>query len=82
MQPMDPNMQSMRPQDLDEMLSRIEELAKTGSRDAARELLAEMQRMMENMQAGRPQMMQDGMTQVGCKEMGDLVAAKVAELAA
>lgn len=63
MQPMDPNMQSMRPQDLDEMLSRIEELARTGSRDAARELLAEMQRMMENMQAGRPQMMQDGMTQ-------------------
>ncbi len=72
MQPMDPNMQSMRPQDLDEMLSRIEELAKTGSRDAARELLAEMQRMMENMQAGRPQMMQDGMTQEMMEALNEL----------
>ncbi|WP_208979067.1 TIGR02302 family protein [Stappia stellulata] len=76
MQQMDPNAQSMRPQDLDEMLSRIEELAKTGSRDAARELLAQMQRMMENMQAGRPQMMQDGMTQEmmeALNELGEMI---------
>ncbi|SDU40661.1 TIGR02302 family protein [Stappia sp. ES.058] len=76
MQPMDPNAQSMRPQDLDEMLSRIEELAKTGSRDAARELLAQMQRMMENMQAGRPQMMQDGMSQEmmeALNELGEMI---------
>jgi len=63
MQPMDPNAQNVQPQDLDEMLSRIEELARQGSREAARELLAQMQRMLENLQAGRPQMMPDGMTQ-------------------
>ncbi|MFN3695490.1 MAG: DUF4175 family protein, partial [Ignavibacterium sp.] len=44
------------------MLKRIEELAKTGSRDAARELLAQMQRMLENLQTGRPQMAPDGLT--------------------
>lgn len=54
--------QSLSQQDLSEMLDRIEELARTGSRDAARELLAQMQQMLENLQAGRPQMMPDGMT--------------------
>ncbi|MBO0347099.1 TIGR02302 family protein [Roseibium sp. CAU 1637] len=58
MQPFSPQQQqSLSQQDLSEMLDRIEELAQTGSRDAARELLAEMQRMLENLQAGRPQMM-------------------------
>lgn len=62
MQPFNSNQQSMSQQDLSEMLDRIEELARTGSRDAARELLAQMQQMLENLQAGRPQMMPpDGM---------------------
>lgn len=62
MQPFNPNQQTLNQQDLSEMLNRIEELARTGSRDAARELLAQMQQMLENLQAGRPQMMPDGMT--------------------
>lgn len=57
MQPFNGNQQTLNQQDLSEMLNRIEELARTGSRDAARELLAQMQRMLENLQAGRPQMM-------------------------
>ncbi|WP_417771527.1 TIGR02302 family protein [Stappia sp.] len=63
MQPMDPNARTMRPQDLQNMLDKIEELARTGSRDAARELLAQMQQMLENLQAGRPQRMPEGMSQ-------------------
>lgn len=62
MQPFDGNQQSLNQQDLSEMLDRIEELARTGSRDAARELLAQMQQMLENLQAGRPQMMPNGMS--------------------
>lgn len=62
MQPFNSNQQQLSQQDLSEMLNRIEELAKTGSRDAARELLAQMQQMLENLQAGRPQMMPEGMT--------------------
>ncbi|MES0812558.1 TIGR02302 family protein [Roseibium sp. SCPC15] len=61
MQPFDGNQQTLSQQDLSEMLDRIEELARTGSRDAARELLAQMQQMLENLQAGRPQMMPNGM---------------------
>ncbi len=62
MQPFDSNQQTLNQQDLEEMLKRIEELARTGSRDAARELLAQMQRMLENLQAGRPQMTPNGMS--------------------
>lgn len=61
MQPFDGNQQTLNQQDLSEMLDRIEELARTGSRDAARELLAQMQQMLENLQAGRPQMMPNNM---------------------
>ena len=62
-QPLDRNMQELSRRDLDEMMNRIEDLAKSGSRDAARELLAEMQRMMDNLQAGRQQ--QQGQQQQG-----------------
>lgn len=72
MQPLDPNAQNLRPQDLNEMLSRIEELARSGSRDAARELLAQMQRMLENLQAGRPQQMPDSMTQEMMQALNEL----------
>ncbi|MEL6751914.1 MAG: TIGR02302 family protein, partial [Pseudomonadota bacterium] len=49
------NAENLRTQDLDEMMKRIEDLAKSGSRDAARELLREMQRMMNNLQMAQPQ---------------------------
>lgn len=39
--------------DLERMMDRIEDLAKSGSPDAARQLLSEMQRMMDNLRAGR-----------------------------
>lgn len=44
---------TLRQKDLQNMLDKIEQLAKSGSKEAARELLAEMQRMMDNLQAGR-----------------------------
>jgi len=49
------DMQSLTRNDLDKMMQRIEDLAKSGSQDAARELLAEMQRMMDNLRAGQHQ---------------------------
>lgn len=72
----DLNSQTLRPQDLDEMLRRIEELAKSGSRDAARELLSQMQQMLENLQAGRPQNMPNGMSQEmmdALNELGQMI---------
>ncbi len=59
-QPMDPNQRTVRRQDLDKMLRQIEDLAKTGSRDAAKQLLSQLQQMLENLQAGRPQQGQQG----------------------
>ncbi|HZS82405.1 MAG TPA: TIGR02302 family protein [Stellaceae bacterium] len=49
--------------DLQRMLDRARQLARTGSRDAARDLLAQLQEMLENLQAGRMDQMQGGSPQ-------------------
>ena len=59
-QPMDPNTQVLRPEDLKKMMDQIENLAKTGSRDAAQQMLSQLQQMMENLEASRSQQGQDG----------------------
>lgn len=41
--------------DLERMMDRIEDLARSGSKDAARELLSEMQRMIDNLNSGQQQ---------------------------
>jgi len=55
--PMQPNQnaQMLRQQDLERMMDQIENLARSGNRDAAQQMLSELQRMMNNLQAGRPQ---------------------------
>jgi uncharacterized protein (TIGR02302 family) len=50
----------LRQQDLEKMMNQIENLAKSGAKDQARQMLSEMQRMMNNLQAGRPQQQQQG----------------------
>ncbi|MGO4837786.1 DUF4175 family protein, partial [Rhizobiaceae sp. 2RAB30] len=47
--------QELRQGDLQRMLDQIENLAKSGSRDKAQELLSQLQDMMNNLQAGRQQ---------------------------
>lgn len=59
-QPMDPNTQVLRPEDLKKMMDQIENLAKTGSRDAAQQMLSQLQQMMENLEASRSQQGQEG----------------------
>ena len=68
--PLDPNARIVRPQDLQKMLDRIENLARSGNKDAARELLDQLQAMMENMrpgsrQAGRQQQGQQQQSEIG-----------------
>jgi len=46
-------MRNLSQRDLDRMMDQIENLARSGSRDAAREMLSELQRMMDNLRAGR-----------------------------
>ena len=47
--------QVLRQQDLQRMMDQIENLARSGARDQAQQMLSELQRMMNNLQAGRPQ---------------------------
>lgn len=50
----DPRAQIMNSTDLQRMLEQIRDLMRSGARDAARELLAQLRNMLENLRAGRP----------------------------
>ncbi|SCB60426.1 TIGR02302 family protein [Rhizobium aethiopicum] len=60
MQPNQNAQNMLRQQDLERMMDQIENLARSGNRDAAQQMLSELQRMMNNLQAGRPQRGQQG----------------------
>ena len=47
--------QQLTQNDLERMMDQIEDLAKSGSQDAARQMLSELQRMMDNLRAGQHQ---------------------------
>jgi uncharacterized protein (TIGR02302 family) len=51
---MDPNARMLRQQDLKSMLDRLEQLSRSGAKDAARQLLDQLQQMLENLQMARP----------------------------
>ncbi|KRA00336.1 hypothetical protein ASD64_01855 [Mesorhizobium sp. Root157] len=48
-----PNAQELRQSDLERLMDQIENLARSGNRDRAQELLSQLQDMMNNLQAGR-----------------------------
>ena len=52
--PLDKNTRTLSQQDLKSMLDRLESMARSGNKDAARELLDQMQSMLENLQMARP----------------------------
>ncbi len=52
--PLDRNTRMLSERDFKSMLDRLENLARSGNKDAARRLLDEMQSMLENLQTARP----------------------------
>ncbi len=52
--PLDRNTRMLSQQDLKSMLDRLEQLARSGNKEAAQRLLQELQQMMENLQMARP----------------------------
>lgn len=69
---MDPS-QMLSQQDLQDMLDRIEDLAKLGDRDAAQQLLSELQRMLDSLQmAQRGQQMQNGQSSEMMQQLEEL----------
>jgi uncharacterized protein (TIGR02302 family) len=74
--PLDPNSRQLRSQDLKSLLDRMEQMAKSGNRDAARQLLDQLSQMMQNLQMARPgQNGQDGDDDMMSMldELGDMI---------
>jgi uncharacterized protein (TIGR02302 family) len=75
--PLDPNARQLRPQDLRNMIDRMEQMARNGQKDAARRMLQELQSMLDNLQMARPGQQMDGDmdddTMALMDELGDVV---------
>jgi uncharacterized protein (TIGR02302 family) len=73
--PLDRNQRTLSQRDLKNMLDRLENLARNGAKDAARQLLQELQQMMENLQMASPDQngddLGDMMSQLD--ELGDMI---------
>lgn len=73
---MQQNMQAenvIRQRDLQNMMDQIENLARSGNRDAAKEMLSQLQRMMNNLQAGRMPQNQQGQQQQQNSQMREQI---------
>jgi uncharacterized protein (TIGR02302 family) len=72
--PLSPNTRVLSSRDLQNMLDRLENLARSGAKDAARQLLQQLQEMMENLQAGMPDMNEgDEDMMSALDELGDMI---------
>ena len=72
--PLDPNTRMLSSRDLQSMLDRLENLARNGAKDAARQLLQQLQEMMENLQMGMPDMNEgDEDMMSALDELGDMI---------
>ncbi|MEM6945994.1 MAG: TIGR02302 family protein, partial [Pseudomonadota bacterium] len=74
-QPQDPQGQPMTQQDLNEMLDELQRRAEGGLRDQARDMLSELSRMLENLQAGQSQQgqQQGGPGQQALQQLQELI---------
>lgn len=70
--PMDPNARTMESMDLQKMVDRARELAKTGAMDAARQMLSQLNRMLDGLRNGAAQSRQNPEMAKAQKMMNDL----------
>ena len=71
--PLDPNAHVMSQRDLQQMLDRLENMARSGSRQSAQELLQQLQQMMENLQMASPGSGDDDQMMSQLDELGDMI---------
>jgi uncharacterized protein (TIGR02302 family) len=71
----DPNARQLRSQDLQSMIDQLEQLSRSGAKDAARQLLDQMQQMLENLQMAQPGGDMDGSDDMmsALDELGDVI---------
>jgi uncharacterized protein (TIGR02302 family) len=60
-------------QDLKNMIDRMERLSRSGDKDAAKQLLEQLQQMLENLQMAQPGQSGDGDMQEALNELGDMI---------
>jgi uncharacterized protein (TIGR02302 family) len=70
---LDRNSRMLSQRDLQNMLDRLENLARSGSRDAAQQLLSELEQMMENLQMASPGQGDDDDMMSQLDELGDMI---------
>jgi uncharacterized protein (TIGR02302 family) len=71
--PLDPNTKILRQQDLNNMIERMERLSRSGDKDAAKQLLEQMQEMLENLQMAQPGQSGDNDMEQALNELGDMI---------
>src|SRR6202040_2127097 len=71
--PLDPNTRVLRQQDLNNMIERMERLSRSGDKDGARQLLEQLQQMLENLQMAQPGQSGDSDMEQALNELGDMI---------
>ncbi len=71
--PLDPNTRLLSPNDLKNMLDRMERLSRSGDKEAAKQLLEQLQQMLENLQMARPGQNGDSDMEQALNELGDMI---------
>jgi uncharacterized protein (TIGR02302 family) len=71
--PLDPNTKVLRQQDLNNMIERMERLSRSGDKDAAKQLLDQLQQMLENLQMAQPGQSGDNDMEQALNELGDMI---------
>lgn len=70
--PLDPNTRTLSQQDLKSMLDRLERMSRSGDKEAAKQLLEQLQQMLENLQMAQPGQGDNEMEQA-LNELGDMI---------
>jgi uncharacterized protein (TIGR02302 family) len=71
--PLDPNARVLRQQDLNNMIDRLERLSRSGDKDSARQLLDQLQQMLEGLQLAQPGQSGDSDMEQALNELGDMI---------
>ncbi|MDQ4061763.1 MAG: TIGR02302 family protein, partial [Pseudomonadota bacterium] len=71
--PPNANTRMVRPQDLERMMKQIENLARSGARDAARQMLSELRNMLENLRTARPMQGQQNPMNEALNRLQDMI---------
>jgi uncharacterized protein (TIGR02302 family) len=71
--PLDRNTKVLRQQDLNNMIERMERLSRSGDKEGAKQLLDQLQEMLENLQMAQPGQSGESDMEQALNELGDMI---------